>query len=159
MTAILDNLICFLDIIGLSLSVLFAVLFTLTIYGLYRLIVKVIVLCKRFKHQSKRAFLCCSIVCAFLFAVLASLLSNVVLTVLNYFSESIKLLMFIFGAHIEVPTSMRDYFVKRFFLLRRFKTELVVREEKSAASYTVFKKEEKVFRCGRVPACSYVMRN
>ena len=53
MIAFLDNLISLLDIIGLSMSVLLAILFTLTVYGLYRLIVKVISLCKRFRQQAR----------------------------------------------------------------------------------------------------------
>lgn len=160
MIAFLDNLISLLDIIGLSMSVLLAILFTLTVYGLYRLIVKVISLCKRFRQQSERAFLCCSIVCAFLVAILASLLSNTIITLLNHFSESIKFMMFLLSSHIELPTSVRGYFVRRFFILRRFKTELVGREKKKTDSEKVKPAREKVsLKCGRTPACAFVMRN
>lgn len=151
MIAFLDNLISLLDIIGLSMSVLLAILFTLTVYGLYRLIVKVISLCKRFRQQSKRAFLV---------AILASLLSNTIITLLNHFSESIKFMMFLLSSHIELPTSVRGYFVRRFFILRRFKTELVGREEKKTDSEKVKPAREKVsLKCGRTPACAFVMRN
>lgn len=130
MIAFLDNLISLLDIIGLSMSVLLAILFTLTVYGLYRLIVKVISLCKRFRQQSKRAFLCCSIVCAFLVAILVSLLSNTIITILNHFSESIKFMMFLLSSHIELPTSVRGYFVRRFLFSEGSKPSLSAERKK-----------------------------
>lgn len=160
MFAILDKLIEVLDFIGISAGVIFAVVFALSVYALFRIVKRVVCLCKKFKSTHKHVYWCLSILSVFLIALIASLVLRTTLGIINRLGDIAKLAIFVLGANIRVPTFPKGSLSCEFAGFKAALVETVSAAKIRRAGFADSRADKKnCFQARVVLPCAFVMRN